>query len=376
MKKFLVLILVLSTFFAMQAADVFADSTNPSYTLSPEDEKRLMNYPQLSESKYENMYIDNSQFKEKISKYIPDYLTVAKDYMDLKENYDYSVIASNDGKVKYTEGFLKYLPWYEGSTFTCEKRIEYIQKYKLIKKSTFVTDKNCIYRAANGRTIVRGVEYFTIINMDADTVENSQNIIESFKYFRGLKTGVEYKADVEIPIIHGSVSNKTTRENYNELYARYTASYSIYLNEPTVANPVIPTNSKILINGKAVSFQAYNINESNYFKLRDIAKIINGTEKQFEVSWDEAKNTINLTTKKPYTADGSELNTANVIPNIVKHTDSKIYMDNKEVQIKAYNIDSSNYFKLRDIAKVINFDVIWNGETNTINIDTSSDYTE
>ncbi|MGO4119405.1 hypothetical protein ACEQ6C_40435, partial [Rhizobium ruizarguesonis] len=44
-----------------------------------------------------------------------------------------------------------------------------------------------------------------------------------------------------------------------------------------------PTDSKVLVNGKTISFEAYNINGNNYFKLRDFAAAVNGTEKQFEV---------------------------------------------------------------------------------------------
>ena len=42
---------------------------------------------------------------------------------------------------------------------------------------------------------------------------------------------------------------------------------------------VVPTSSIVLVNGEAVSFQAYNIGDNNYFKLRDIAFVLSGTEK-------------------------------------------------------------------------------------------------
>lgn len=38
------------------------------------------------------------------------------------------------------------------------------------------------------------------------------------------------------------------------------------------------TKSSILVNGNLVEFEAYLIDGSNYFKLRDIAKIISGTQ--------------------------------------------------------------------------------------------------
>lgn len=51
-------------------------------------------------------------------------------------------------------------------------------------------------------------------------------------------------------------------------------------------------------------------------------------------------------------------------------------MDAALKKLTAYNIGGNNYFKLRDMAAVINFGVAWDGDTNTINIDTSTGYTK
>jgi len=144
-----------------------------------------------------------------------------------------------------------------------------------------------------------------------------------------------------------------------------------------VTVPANPTSSKVLVNGEAISFEAYNIEGNNYFKLRDLAAAVNGTEKQFEVEWDGTKNAINITTKKAYTPVGSELSkSADLTAKKAGPTTSKVYVDGREAYFTAYNIGGSNYFKLRDIAKVIDFDVTWDGKTNTIGIDTSVTYTE
>ncbi|HHV38755.1 MAG TPA: hypothetical protein GXX70_04580 [Tepidimicrobium sp.] len=42
------------------------------------------------------------------------------------------------------------------------------------------------------------------------------------------------------------------------------------------------TKSRVLVNGQDINFDAYKINNNNYFKLRDLAKVLSGTEKQFE----------------------------------------------------------------------------------------------
>ena len=69
----------------------------------------------------------------------------------------------------------------------------------------------------------------------------------------------------------------------------------------------VPTNSKVFVNGQAIEFDAYKINNNNYFKLRDLAKVLTGTEKQFEVTWDGVNKAINLISNKPYTIVGGEL---------------------------------------------------------------------
>jgi alpha-tubulin suppressor-like RCC1 family protein len=65
-----------------------------------------------------------------------------------------------------------------------------------------------------------------------------------------------------------------------------------------VAKTPTATSSKIYLDGKQVSFTAYNIEGNNYFRLRDIGEAFN-----FGVDWDGANNTIVIDTSKGYTAD-------------------------------------------------------------------------
>ncbi|MEN2776270.1 hypothetical protein ABCY62_14690 [Acetivibrio clariflavus] len=139
---------------------------------------------------------------------------------------------------------------------------------------------------------------------------------------------------------------------------------------------VNPTTSKVLVNGKAVEFEAYNINGNNYFKLRDLAQAVNNTEKNFEVAWDGINNAINLISNKPYTPAGGELAKGDGKAKVAIPTTSKIYKDGKELFLTAYNINGNNYFKLRDIAKAFDIGITWDGTTNTIGIDTRISYVE
>ena len=137
-----------------------------------------------------------------------------------------------------------------------------------------------------------------------------------------------------------------------------------------------PTSSAVQVDGKNVSFDAYNINGNNYFKLRDLAYALNGSTKQFEVTWDGANNAILLLRGKPYTATGGEMASKGAGAKTPVPTNSKILLDGKEVLFTAFNIEGNNYFKLRDIGETFNFGVTWDGAKNTIVIDTSAAYVE
>jgi len=135
-----------------------------------------------------------------------------------------------------------------------------------------------------------------------------------------------------------------------------------------------PTASTVLVDGKNIAFDAYNINGNNYFKLRDLAYVLRDSEKPFEVKWNSANNSIVLTTGYSYTPDGSEMASKGAGNKTPIPTKSKIYLDGKDVQFTAYNIEGNNYFKLRDIGETFNFSVVWDGARNTIVIDTNNVY--
>jgi len=135
-----------------------------------------------------------------------------------------------------------------------------------------------------------------------------------------------------------------------------------------------PTSSVVMINGGEISFDSYNINGSNYFKLRDLAYALNDTANQFGVGWNEEKNSIFLTRGDEYEPDGSEMQSKGVGKRSAVPTTSRIYMDGEILNLTAYNIGGNNYFKLRDMGKSLDFKVSWDAENNTIIINTNKGY--
>ncbi|NCB42612.1 MAG: hypothetical protein EOM59_08335 [Clostridia bacterium] len=136
-----------------------------------------------------------------------------------------------------------------------------------------------------------------------------------------------------------------------------------------------PTAAKVLVDGKNISFDAYSIAGNNYFKLRDLAYVLNGSAKQFSVAWDGANNAIALQKGSPYTAVGGEMATKGTVAIAADPSTSKILLGGQTAKLTAYTIRGNNYFKLRDVGIAFDFDVSWNNALQTIAIDTTSSYT-
>lgn len=54
---------------------------------------------------------------------------------------------------------------------------------------------------------------------------------------------------------------------------------------------------------------------------------------------------------------------------------NRIFVDRQEVQIEAYTIHDNNFMKLRDIGKAVGFNVYWNAEDGSVQIETDKPYT-
>lgn len=127
--------------------------------------------------------------------------------------------------------------------------------------------------------------------------------------------------------------------------------------QPAGAKTADPTNDKLEVNGSAVRPTVYKIGGSNYFKIRDVAAVLNGTEKQFAVGYAGGKVTV--TSGQPYQATGKELAGPPAAAGNASPSNDKIVIDGVETDVTVYKIGGSNYFKLRDLGETLNFYVGW-----------------
>lgn len=162
---------------------------------------------------------------------------------------------------------------------------------------------------------------------------------------------------------------------YHMIFRMVGSSAPLVPSVETGAIPAVPNCSRVQVDGQVIAFDAYTINQNNYFKLRDLALVLNGTEKQFEVTWDGKNNAINLISNKHYTAVGGELSPGDGTDKTAILNSSTIYLNGQSIQLTAYTINNNNYFKLRDVGQAFDFNVSWDGVRNTIVVNTSESYT-
>jgi transglutaminase-like putative cysteine protease len=137
-----------------------------------------------------------------------------------------------------------------------------------------------------------------------------------------------------------------------------------------VPAPASPFKGSVFVNGVPASPGAYNIGGSNYFKLRDIAAMLAGTGRDFDVGWDGASKTVSIRTDGAYIPDGTELGGSPAASVPAALPEVTLTIDGVAVCMAAYNIGGSNYFKLRDMGESIGFSVAYDAAANAIHIET------
>ena len=161
------------------------------------------------------------------------------------------------------------------------------------------------------------------------------------------------------------------------IFATAVAAAVIAASLPTAgaasALTVVPTSAKgqaVYVGSTRVYPTGYNINDNNYFKLRDVGKLAG-----FGVDWNEDTRTVEISTTRIAPELTGITDTA-VTGATAKPTDQRITVDGKEVSMTAYKIKGNNYVKLRDIGKTINFGVSFNMATKAVSIDPNGTYVE
>ena len=122
----------------------------------------------------------------------------------------------------------------------------------------------------------------------------------------------------------------------------------------------------VCLDGRKFNTVAYNIDDNNYFKLRDIAEILDGTIKTFDIKYDGATNSIDMLSFYDYTAVGGELTPGDGVTRTAYSSSAFLTLDGVPIKATCYNIENNNYYKLRDITNALDCRVEWDAKTQII----------
>lgn len=128
---------------------------------------------------------------------------------------------------------------------------------------------------------------------------------------------------------------------------------------------VVASPQNLSVDGVDADCDKYNIDGSNYFKLRDLAQLLSKTDSRFSVSFDEQSNAVTVVSGKEYTPVGGELARGRDQSKTAVVSKQSVLIDGKAADgLSVYNIGGNNYFKLRDLGDALGFTVDYDADSN------------
>jgi len=136
---------------------------------------------------------------------------------------------------------------------------------------------------------------------------------------------------------------------------------------PAPAQPkVVASPQKLTVNGAERDVEAYNVDGTNFFKLRDLAALLSGTAAQFNVEYNAESNAIIITTGAAYDGEAGAAFTDKSATAV--KSPQTVYIDGAAVSLDAYNIGGYNFFGLRELSSLLGYAVDYDEATNTAQI--------
>ncbi len=123
----------------------------------------------------------------------------------------------------------------------------------------------------------------------------------------------------------------------------------------------------VIVDGNATRTEAYSIDGKLYFKLRDIAMLLNGTPSQFSVAYDAKSSMVTAVTGQPYQAAGGELVIGQDRSGTCYLGTCSLKVNDLVINASKYNVGGNNFYNLSDLDVALGF-AIESSSNDTINI--------
>lgn len=136
----------------------------------------------------------------------------------------------------------------------------------------------------------------------------------------------------------------------------------------------VPVTSSIVVDGKRMQMSGFNISDNTYYKLRDIAYLLNGTNKQFDVVYDMEKSAIVMQPGKSYLREENEEGASDIKDMKLEEKQVDLYLKDEYHQFMGYMIHGNTYIKIRDLVTLLEMEIEWSNETKEITLVTRTQY--
>ena len=130
-------------------------------------------------------------------------------------------------------------------------------------------------------------------------------------------------------------------------------------------------NQRIALDGEEVKVGTYLVEDYTYIKLRDVAAILNGTANQFDIGV-AAEDPKQIVLARGYEYKKTDNDRQEIKKDKAKASVGvmKVSVRKDPEDLKTALIDGFNYVQLRDLAKLIGFEVSYDAKNKTILINT------
>lgn len=365
-KRLLPLLLALCTVFALLPATVLASRT----VLDD-----VVNYLAIKKNE---IYLDNDTTHDSLCMALERLLPEGTGVTVEKGTYFNKINASTTKEGEILAHF--YL--YHGGDRTdyYYKFVIPIQEENAIEASKIDADLAAIASAFR--------EYFASARVDQGNIlqqkKNLQQVADNaVRYGSEAKwvNGSGFSTSIKNGFIRGTMNMSLGAQRRElKLDATIHADGTVTMNSPALPAPepavtpaavkAEPTQDRLTVDGVVQNPTVYKINGANYFQIRDLAAMLNGTSKQFSVGYDSASKSVTATSQQPYTPTGAELAGAASGTQEAAVSNDTILVNGQAAQAEVYKINGANYFKLRDLGAALGFEVGWDDANKVASIRT------
>jgi hypothetical protein len=134
----------------------------------------------------------------------------------------------------------------------------------------------------------------------------------------------------------------------------------------------IPAVVNIRVDGDKYELYAFNSDGHNYVKLQDLAFLLRNSEKAFSVSNVNTSGLMNIRRIDTYSINNPTTSPITSI-NTMKSTTTLMIKDNI-YKLDSLTVNGQLFFRLHDLAQVLNLKPVWDAHFQVISVNTKLDY--